>query len=87
VLDQVLGVVEARADDRYRKSVADRMASWGPARDTAAKRRAAASANNGVSGALSPAYLFSVLNRKLSPYDIHGWEVRLTGTWGHFELT
>jgi acetolactate synthase-1/2/3 large subunit len=70
VLQQLLDVVEARADDRYRRRVADRMASWAPARDAAAKRRAAASADRGVSGALSPAYLFSVLNRKLSPRDI-----------------
>jgi acetolactate synthase-1/2/3 large subunit len=70
VLQQVLDVVEARADDSYRKKVAARIASWGPARDAAAKRRAAASASKGTSGALNPAYLFSVLNGKLSPHDI-----------------
>jgi acetolactate synthase-1/2/3 large subunit len=70
VLQQVLDAVEARADDPYRKKVAARIASWGPARDAAAKRRAAASAGKGTSGALNPAYLFSVLNGKLSPHDI-----------------
>jgi acetolactate synthase-1/2/3 large subunit len=70
VLQQVLEMVEARADDAYRKRVAARIASWGPAREAAAKRRAAASAGKGTSGALNPAYLFSVLNGKLSPHDI-----------------
>lgn len=70
VLQQVLDVVEARADDAYRQRVAARIASWGPAREAAARRRAAASANKGVSGALNPSYLFAVLNDKLAPHDI-----------------
>jgi acetolactate synthase-1/2/3 large subunit len=70
VLQQVHEAVEARADDAYRRRVAARIATWQPARQAAAKRRAAASANKGVSGALSPAFLFSVLNGKLSPRDI-----------------
>jgi acetolactate synthase-1/2/3 large subunit len=70
VLQQLLEVVEARADDKYRKRIAERIASWEPAHDAAAQRRVAACANMGVSGALSPAYLFCVLNRKLSPRDI-----------------
>ena len=40
------------------------------AREAAVKRRAAASANTGVSGALSPAFLFATLNGKLSQDDI-----------------
>jgi acetolactate synthase I/II/III large subunit len=70
VLQQVLDVVEARADTAYRRRVTERIASWEGARDAAAKRRAAAGANKGMSGALSPGYLFSVLNEKLSQDDI-----------------
>jgi acetolactate synthase-1/2/3 large subunit len=70
VLRQVLEAVEARADDAWRRRVAARTASWGPTREVAAKRRAAASASKGVSGALTPAFLFATLNEKLSPDDI-----------------
>ncbi len=70
VLRQVLDAVEARADDAWRRRVAERMAGWGGAREAAVKRRAAASANKGVSGALSPAFLFATLNEKLSQDDI-----------------
>jgi acetolactate synthase-1/2/3 large subunit len=70
VLQQVLDAVEARADDAYRKRVADRIASWGGAREASAKRRATASANKGVSGALNPAFVFATLGGKLSPDDI-----------------
>ncbi|HEV7602692.1 MAG TPA: thiamine pyrophosphate-dependent enzyme, partial [Bradyrhizobium sp.] len=58
------------ADEGYRKRVADRIASWSGARDSAVKRRAAASATKGVSGALSPAFVFATLNAKLSQDDI-----------------
>ena len=70
ILQQVLDAVEARADDAWRRRVAARIASWGGAREQAAKRRAAASANKGVSGALSPAFVFATLNAKLSQHDI-----------------
>ena len=70
VLRQVLDAVEARADDAWRRRVAERMAGWGVAREAAVKRRAAASANKGVSGALSPAFLFATLNERLSQDDI-----------------
>jgi acetolactate synthase I/II/III large subunit len=70
VLRQVLEAVEARADDAWRRRVAERIASWSDAREAAAKRRATASANRGVSGALNPAFLFATLNEKLSPDDI-----------------
>jgi acetolactate synthase-1/2/3 large subunit len=69
VLQQVLDAVEARADDGYRKRVTDRIASWGSAREASAKRRATASANKGVSGALNPAFVFATLSTKLSPDD------------------
>jgi acetolactate synthase-1/2/3 large subunit len=70
VLRQVLDAVEARADDAYRRRIAARIASWSSARDQMTKRRAAASANRGVSGALSPAFLFATLSAKLSQDDI-----------------
>jgi acetolactate synthase-1/2/3 large subunit len=70
VLQQVLDAVEARADDEYRQRVAARIASWSGAREQASKRRAAASASRGTSGALSPAFVFATLNDKLSQDDI-----------------
>jgi len=66
----VLDAVEARADDAYRKRVAARMADWSRAREQAASRRAAISANKGVAGALNPAFVFATLGRKLAPDDI-----------------
>jgi acetolactate synthase-1/2/3 large subunit len=69
VLRQVLEAVEARADDAWRQRVANRIAGWDGAREAAAKRRAMAGAK-GVSGALSPAFLFATLNEKLSVDDI-----------------
>lgn len=70
VLQQVLDAVEARADDAYRRQVAARIAGWGEVREAAAKRRAAAAVNPGVSGAINPSYLFSVLNTRLAQDDI-----------------
>src|SRR5713226_1994987 len=70
VLQQVIDAVEARADDAWRKRVAVRIASWSGAREAAAKRRSAAGANKGISGALNPAFVFATLNAKLSQDDI-----------------
>jgi acetolactate synthase I/II/III large subunit len=70
VLQQVLDVVEARADEAYRSRVAARMAGWSGAREQSARRRADASANKGVAGALTPAFVFATLNKKLSQDDI-----------------
>jgi acetolactate synthase-1/2/3 large subunit len=70
VLQQVLDAVEARADDDYRRRVAARIAGWSGANEARAKRRAAASANKGVSGALGPAFVFATLNAKLSQDDV-----------------
>src|SRR3984893_2982979 len=70
VLRQVLEAVEARADEAWRRRVAERMASWSGTREAAAKRRDAAGAGRGVSGALSPVLLFATLNEKLSVDDI-----------------
>jgi acetolactate synthase-1/2/3 large subunit len=70
VLQQVLDAVEARADDAWRGRVAARIASWSSAREQGAKRRAAASANKGISGALNPAFVFATLDAKLTQHDI-----------------
>jgi acetolactate synthase I/II/III large subunit len=70
VLQQVLDVVESRADDAFRRRVTERIASWGGAREAMAKRRAVASDNQGVSGALNPAFVFKTLNGKLSQDDV-----------------
>src|SRR4030088_876643 len=70
VLQQVLDAVEARADDAYRRRVAERIASWSGANEARAKRRAAAGANRGISGALNPAFVFATLDDKLSQDDI-----------------
>lgn len=70
ILQQVLDVVEARADDAYRRRVSERIASWSGAREASAKRRAAASANKGVAGALNPAFVFVTLSAKLSQDDV-----------------
>jgi acetolactate synthase-1/2/3 large subunit len=70
ILQQVLDVVEAHADDAYRRRVSERIASWSGAREASAKRRAAASANKGVAGALNPAFVFATLSAKLSQDDV-----------------
>jgi acetolactate synthase-1/2/3 large subunit len=70
ILQQVLDAVEARADDAYRKRVAARIESWNGAREAAAKRRATASADKGISGALNPAFVLATLSGKLSQDDV-----------------
>lgn len=70
ILQQVLDAVEARADDAWRKRVAARIENWSGAREASAKRRADASANKGVSGALNPAFVFATLSAKLSQDDV-----------------
>jgi acetolactate synthase-1/2/3 large subunit len=70
VLQQVLDVVEARADDAYRRRVRERIAGWNGAREASAKRRAAASANKGVAGALNPAFVLATVSAKLSQDDV-----------------
>jgi acetolactate synthase-1/2/3 large subunit len=70
VLQQVLDAVEARADDAFRRRVAERIANWSGAREALAKRRATASANQGGSGALNPAFVLATLSAKLSQADV-----------------
>ncbi len=52
------------------RRVSERIASWSGAREASAKRRAAASANKGVAGALNPAFVFATLSAKLSQDDV-----------------
>lgn len=70
ILQQVLDTVEAHADDAWRRRVAERIASWSDAREASAKRRAGASANKGISGALNTAFVFATLSGKLSQDDV-----------------
>jgi acetolactate synthase I/II/III large subunit len=70
ILRQVLDAVEARADRAYRMRVAERIAGWSAAREQAASRRATASANGGVAGALNPAFVFATLSEKLAQDDV-----------------
>jgi acetolactate synthase I/II/III large subunit len=70
ILGQVLEAVEARADDAYRRRIAARIAGWSNAREALAERRATASANKGVAGALNAAFVCATLGAKLSQDDI-----------------
>ena len=64
VLQQVLDVVETRADDRYRKRIAERIANWGAGPLMSPPGAAPPRAPIGVAPARwIPAYLFSELNR------------------------
>jgi acetolactate synthase I/II/III large subunit len=70
VLQQICEVVEARADEKYRRRIADRIANWDGARAAAAQKRAAASANKGTPGALNPAFVLATLSGKISQDDV-----------------
>ncbi len=70
ILQQVIEAVETRADDGYRRRVAARIESWSGAHEALMKRRAAASGNKGVPGALNPAFVFATLSSKLAPDDV-----------------
>jgi acetolactate synthase I/II/III large subunit len=70
ILQQVLEAVEVRADDTYRKRIAARIESWKDAREASTKRRIAASADKGISGALNPAFVLATLGETISQDDI-----------------
>jgi acetolactate synthase I/II/III large subunit len=70
ILQQVLDAVEARADEAFRKRVAARIESWSGAREASARRRADASSNKGVSGALNTAFVFKILSDRISQDDV-----------------
>jgi acetolactate synthase I/II/III large subunit len=70
ILQQVLEIVEARADEAYRTMVRRRIASWQPAREVAEARRQSAAAQKGEPGAINPAFLFARLQALLSEDDV-----------------
>jgi acetolactate synthase I/II/III large subunit len=70
VLQQICEAVEARADEKYRRRIANRIASWEGARTAAAQKCATASANKGISGALNPAFVLATLSGKISQDDV-----------------
>ena len=70
ILQQVLEIVEARADESYRTKVRCRIASWQPAREAAEARRRSAAEQTGELGAINPAFLFARLREFLSEDDI-----------------
>lgn len=70
ILQQVCDAVESRADEGYRRRAAGRIAGWESARTAAAQKRAAASANKGVKGALNPAFVLATLSGKISQDDV-----------------
>jgi len=70
ILQQICEAVEARADEKYRSRIAGRIASWESARTAAAQKRAAASASQGISGAINPAFALATLSGKISQDDL-----------------
>jgi len=70
ILQQVLEIVEARADDSYREKVRHRIESWHPARAAAEARRQSWAAQKGEPGAINPAFLFARLQALLADDDI-----------------
>jgi acetolactate synthase-1/2/3 large subunit len=70
ILEQVLEIVEARADESYRAKVRRRIASWKPGREAAEARRRSAAEQKGEPGAINPAFLFARLRELLSDDDI-----------------
>jgi acetolactate synthase-1/2/3 large subunit len=70
VLQQVLDVVETRADESFRARIRARISSWTSTRDAADAKRKVGAAEKGKSGAINPAYLFACLEAQLSRSDI-----------------
>ena len=70
ILQQVCDAVEGRADDKYRRRIAERIASWESARTAGAQKRLAASANKGIAGALNPAFVMATLSGRISQDDV-----------------
>ncbi|SFJ90945.1 thiamine pyrophosphate-requiring protein [Bradyrhizobium sp. Gha] len=70
ILQQVLEIVEARADEAYRRKVRRRIESWQPMRESVEAKRRSAAAQKGEPGAINPAFLFGRLRALLSKDDI-----------------
>ena len=64
VLAQLLAVIEAKSDDAFRQRVRERMAGWGSFKKNLVEKFAKAAASPGVEGAINPAHLLALLNRK-----------------------
>jgi len=70
ILQQVLEIVEARADEAYRSKVRRRIEGWHPIREAVEAKRRSAAAQKGEPGAINPAFLFARLRALLSEDDI-----------------
>jgi len=70
VLRQVLERVQSLADNAYRASVAQRIATWEDARSARERKRKDAALAQGSLGSLGAAYVLSTLNDKLSAQDV-----------------
>ena len=70
ILQQVCEAVEARADDEISPPCCRSHRELEGARAAAAQKRAAASANKGVKGALNPAFVLATLSGKISQDDV-----------------
>ena len=70
VLAQVLEIVRAKADAGFRRRTGDRVASWAPRRDERRQRIAAAGAQAGSVGAVSPEFVCACVNEVLAAQDI-----------------
>ena len=69
-LPDVLQAVRAQADDAFRARVRERMAGWPRERDERMTALAAAAAQGGSSGAISPAFVCAAINQAIGEQDI-----------------
>lgn len=69
-LPDVLQAVRAQADDAFRARVRERMAGWPRERDARMTALAAAAAQAGTPGAISPAFVCAAINRAIGEQDI-----------------
>jgi len=70
VLGQVLEIIRAEADARFRAHAADRIAGWENLRQHRVQRIAAAADVSGEAGAIAPDFLCAALNAQLGQDDI-----------------
>lgn len=70
VLRQVSAIVRARADERFRQKVAQRIAAWADINQARQSSLVQAAAQEGQPGAISAAYLCATLSSVLAPEDI-----------------
>lgn len=70
VLRQVIDIVNEQADDGFRQRVADRIAGWDAANQARRAEITRQAQARGKPGAISPAYLMSVIGQAIAPHDI-----------------